>query len=414
MDRFVIAMIANSLYEEELGKRLGINPHSEYGRKRLNEYLEEERKSDELSAKIHLHNSNPGKFISYTEIRGEAGKIRQKRLEPYIQEATRIHKEKEEQKKKEIKTVKPEFTKEKTIEQLRDIRTQLSIQYDDLLEKCCDLEEKLKTKSTAKTRTKKIEDKISMKIELEKINNRMKLLSRTIDAYDTKISLGNYNTITPSTDLAISTMEENNTELLQLLEKEYEKLDILSTKKVLASQFGRVRLKGINKYDFGPFPFAGGLFSSLFIGIPFQNIVNLPFSVSNLLLGLGIPFVAGFGATSYGIVKSTKQKKEAFSNLNNYLGEEKLVDEISLDYDTYKESIEINNLIDSKIQEIMIILMNQKENEVILESSKKETKQTKKTDDMYIELLNEIEVSQKQSAPVLTRKLTPQKNRKEK
>ena len=96
MDRFVIAMIANSLYEEELGKRLGINPHSEYGRKRLNEYLEEERKSDELSAKIHLHNSNPGKFISYTEIRGEAGKIRQKRLESYIQEATRIHKEKEE------------------------------------------------------------------------------------------------------------------------------------------------------------------------------------------------------------------------------------------------------------------------------------------------------------------------------
>ena len=411
MDRFVIAMIANSLYEEELGKRLGINPHSEYGRKRLNEYLEEERKSDELSAKIHLHNSNPGKFISYTEIRGEAGKIRQKRLEPYIQEATRIHKEKEEQKKKEIKTVKSEFTKEKTMEHLRDIRTQLSIQYDDLLEKCCDLEEKLKIKSTAETRTKRIEDKISMKIELEKLNNRMKLLSRTIDAYDTKISLGNYNIITPSTDLAISTIEENNTELLQLLEKEYEKLDILSTKKVLASQFGRVRLKGINKYDFGPFPFAGGLFSSLFIGIPFQNIVNLPFSVSNLLLGLGIPFVAGFGATSYGIVKSTKQKKEAFDNLNNKLDEERLTDEISLDYDTYKERIKINQLVDSKIQEIMIILMNQKENEMILESSKKETKQTKKTDDMYIELLNEIEVSQKQSAPVLTRKLTPQKKK---
>ena len=414
MDRFVIAMIANSLYEEELGKRLGINPHSEYGRKRLNEYLEEERKSDELSAKIHLHNSNPGKFISYTEIRGEAGKIRQKRLEPYIQEATRIHKEKEEQKKKEIKTVKSEFTKEKTMEHLRDIRTQLSIQYDDLLEKCCDLEEKLKTKSTAKTRTKRIEDKISMKIELEKLNNRMKLLSRTIDAYDTKISLGNYNIITPSTDLAISTIEENNRELLQLLEKEYEKLDILSTKKVLASQFGRVRLKGINKYDFGPFPFAGGLFSSLFIGIPFQNIVNLPFSVSNLLLGLGIPFVAGFGATSYGIVKSTNQKKEAFDNLNNKLDEERLIDEISLDYDTYKERNKINQLVDNKIQEIMIILMNQKENEMILESSKKETKQTKKTDDMYIDLLNEIEVSQKQSGPVLTRKLTPQKNRKEK
>mgnify|MGYP003294590920 CR=1 FL=1 len=40
MDRFVIELIANSLYEEELGKRLGLNPHSEYGRKKLNEYLE--------------------------------------------------------------------------------------------------------------------------------------------------------------------------------------------------------------------------------------------------------------------------------------------------------------------------------------------------------------------------------------
>ena len=355
------------------------------------------------------------------------------------------------------------------MKQLKEIRTQLAIQHDDLLDQYCELEEKLKDKSTAETRTKRIEDKVSRKIELEKLNNRMKLLSRVIDAYDTKISFANFNINTPSTDLAISTIETNNKELLALLNKEYVKLDILSTKKVLASEFKRERLKGINKYDFGPFPFAGGLLSSVFIGIPFQNIVNLPFSVSNLLLGLGIPFVAGFGATSYGIVKSTKQKKEAFSNLNDNLGEEKLVDEISLDYNTYKESNEINQLIDSKIQELMIILMNQKENEKMLEYSKKhieelekdnehiryftnvektnhtgfdtviansgrwagyeipqaryaysspanykstrtERDETKKTGDLYTDLIDEIEIVQEQRTPVPTKKLTPSKN----
>ena len=92
-DRFVIAMIAGTMYEEELAKKLGINPHSGYGRKRLNEYLEEERKSDELSAEIHLRNSNPGKFISYAEIRSEASRIKKKRLEPYVEKAKRKQKE---------------------------------------------------------------------------------------------------------------------------------------------------------------------------------------------------------------------------------------------------------------------------------------------------------------------------------
>ena len=38
-DRFVLAIIARTIYEEELAKKLGINPHLAYGRKKLNEYL---------------------------------------------------------------------------------------------------------------------------------------------------------------------------------------------------------------------------------------------------------------------------------------------------------------------------------------------------------------------------------------
>ena len=99
MDNFVIAMIAETMYKEDLANRLGLNPNSEYGRKKLNEYLEDERKSDELSAKIHLHNSNPGKFLSYTEIRSEAAKIKKSRLAPYVQKAKIIHEKRKQEEK---------------------------------------------------------------------------------------------------------------------------------------------------------------------------------------------------------------------------------------------------------------------------------------------------------------------------
>ena len=95
MDRFAVSLTANMLYREELGKKLGLNPNSEYGRKQLNRYIEDQRKSDELSASIHLKNANPGKFISYSEIRSEAGKIRDKRLAPYVEKAKILHKSKE-------------------------------------------------------------------------------------------------------------------------------------------------------------------------------------------------------------------------------------------------------------------------------------------------------------------------------
>ena len=97
MDRFAVSLTANMLYREELGKKLGINPNSEYGRKKINQYMEDQRKSDELSARIHLQNANPGKFISYSEIRSEASKIRNKRLSPYVEKAKMLHKSKEPQ-----------------------------------------------------------------------------------------------------------------------------------------------------------------------------------------------------------------------------------------------------------------------------------------------------------------------------
>lgn len=366
-DRFVIAMIAGTMYEEELAKRLGINPHSEYGRKRLNEYLEEERKSDELSAKIHLQNSNPGKFISYAEIRSEANRIKQKRLEPYVEKAKRKQKEKI----SNSEFIQSEFSKEEIMEQLQKTRDELAIQHDDLCDQYDELAKKLKIRSTAETRTERIQDKVSIKIELKKLENRIKVLSRVIDAFDTNISLSKYNITTLSTD-STSTSESINQEFLSLLESEYKKLDVLSTKMVLSNEFATERLKGTRKYDLGLTPALGGVISIWCIGIPFQYIANLPFSLVNLLLPIAISGIGGAIGTSYVIKKLTHKKIDAFINLNNQLGDESLSIEND---DTLEEKLGLETLIDKKIHDIMIILMKQKEYQslaVSTESSKKQ------------------------------------------
>lgn len=79
------------MYHEELGKKLGINIKTEYGRRKLYKYLEEQRKSDELSAGIRLFSSNKKKSIIFSsyEIREEARKIERERMTPYMERAKR-------------------------------------------------------------------------------------------------------------------------------------------------------------------------------------------------------------------------------------------------------------------------------------------------------------------------------------
>lgn len=93
IDRFEILSIAEILYRNDLVKKLEIDPNSEFGMKTLNDYLEQERISDILCAKRNLKNNNHGEFIKQSEIRTEAERIKNERLEPYIKKAIRKHQE---------------------------------------------------------------------------------------------------------------------------------------------------------------------------------------------------------------------------------------------------------------------------------------------------------------------------------
>lgn len=253
------------------------------------------------------------------------------------------------------------------MEQLQKTRDELVKQYDDLCTQYDKLAEKSKIRLTAKTRTERIQDKVSEKIELKKLESRIEVLSRTIDAFDTSISLSKYGATSVSKlGTLLSTPETVNNELLALLESEYKQLDILSTKMVLVSEFKTERLKGLDKYYFGPIPMLFGVITAGIIGLPFYKIANLLFSSVNLLLSLCITGIVGAFGACYLMTKSTMEKISAFNNLNNQLGEEALAVENN---DSYEEQIELEALVDKKIHDIMIILMDQKEYQRLMEVS---------------------------------------------
>ena len=178
------------------------------------------------------------------------------------------------------------------------------------------LAENLKVKSNAKTRTERIQEKVSSKIELARIYNRIQVLSRVIDAFDTNISLSEYvvqNLSTYSTEY----LEKINQGLSIVLENQYKKLDTLSKKEVLLQEFSTERRKGNGKYELGLAAAVGGVGSVWCVGIPFVNIMDLPFSLTNLLLPIVVS--AGVGAVGASILqkKMVNEKIEAFINLNS-------------------------------------------------------------------------------------------------
>lgn len=313
------------------------------------------------------------------------------------------------------------------MEQLKKTREELVAQYDNLWELYDKLAENLKVKSNAKTRTERIQEKVSLKIELARIYNRIRVLSNVIDAFDTNISLSKYNLSTYSTHSS-ENLEKINQELSILLENEYKKLDTLSKKEVLSQEFSTERREGNRRSNLYLAMTVGEVAGMCCVGIPFVNIMDLPFSLTNLLLPIVVS--AGVGAVGAGYLQKNmvNKKIDAFINLNSELGNDALP--LEKDNNTKEEQREIEKSINAQIQRLMIILMNQKEVQRLIEVSNNEKceidsinksksgsvlaeltyEQENQEIDSAISTLNSIyqeQETQEQSGPV--KKLTPPK-----
>jgi len=254
-----------------------------------------------------------------------------------------------------------------------------------LMAKKYQTKERLKAFSIAKTQTEKLEEEIHYEIELEKANNRNLVIDQAINVLNSNESMlrrisSKYDISDKST---LKTEEEARKRIEQLstfIKEQYDKLDILSTQKVLHDRFWRIRSKFQKSTDIIMAAVISGMVTMHFTGFPLM-MVNEAITYSTEIANLATifsPFIAGIiGASGY-MAKRNKDHKKVFDSLNSQLGENALPEIYEKYEGAYEEQEEIKALIETQIRDISLAVIQLKEEQQVLESMESKTNQEKK------------------------------------
>lgn len=225
----------------------------------------------------------------------------------------------------------------------------------------------LKKFSKAKTQSQKLEEEIDYQIELEKANNRNKAIDESIILLDKNQSILNkisnkYYLIDKNAPKNKDEANQKSEELSTIIEKQYENLDLLATKKVLHERFWRVR----EKWSLRIRNIIASVIVSIFI-FAFSNFQSLLFAGFNMpsLMATIIPFIVGFIGSNIYITKRNADYKMVFNNFNNKLGESALVEDLCSAID---EKEEIESLIENQIKDISLSTVQLQETRRYLEA----------------------------------------------
>lgn len=238
-----------------------------------------------------------------------------------------------------------------------------------LINKKFKTKERYKSFSNAKTKAEKLEEEIHYQIELEKANNRNKAIDETLKVMETNQAM--LNRMSSRYDLndktAPQTKEEAETkvtELSDIIKEQYDKLDILTTQKVLHDNFWRIRSKFQKGTDIMVATMITGMFAMFFTGFPLMMVRDaITYSSSfGSLASIFAPFVAGMvGAGGY-MIKRNKDHKKVFNNLNSQLGENALEEVYEKFEGAYEEQQELTRLIETQIRDISLFEVQLQEN----------------------------------------------------
>lgn len=243
--------------------------------------------------------------------------------------------------------------------------------------KKCKTKERLNSFSTAKTQTEKLEEEIHYEIELEKVSNRNLVIEQAIAILNSNEVIlrqlsGKYDISYKRTEKTKEDVKKRVEELSTFIKEQYDKLDILSTQKVLHERFWKIRSKFTKVTDiFGASIFSGTL-TTFFILFPFILVIMVnDITTSNLFATLAIiftPFIAGsVSAIVYMIIRN-KIYKKVFDNLNSKLGENALPELLDNSYDSdYEKKEEFKTLLENKIRDISLATIQLKEKQEVLE-----------------------------------------------
>lgn len=245
-----------------------------------------------------------------------------------------------------------------------------------LFDKKFQTKERLKQFSTAKTQAEKLEEEIHYQIELEKANNRNRAIDETIKVLNSNQTM--LSRISSRYDLSDRTApqtkeeaEEKAKELSTIIKEQYDKLDILTTQKVLHDRFWRLRQKFQRKTDTMMTSMISGLFTMAFGSFPTMVIKDIMPS-SSVLGTLAVPLaplVAGVVGGSAYMIKRNKDHKKVFDNLNAQLGENALEENLDKRFESaYEEQQEIERLIETQIRDISLAEFQLQENKRCLDT----------------------------------------------
>jgi len=230
--------------------------------------------------------------------------------------------------------------------------------------------EALKSFSNSKTEREKLQEEVYYKIELEKVNNRNLVIDNTIDY----LKFNKFMLETLSNDYEITDKNKANEtrkkELEKEIKEEYDKLDILSTQKVLQNIFNsRVRSNFDKRMNSWMQALFGGVLIMMIICLPLIVMSDLIRSVT--LFSLFTPFIPLILGSSFiggYIIKTNKDYQKVFNHFNLNLGKNKLPESYKKYENFNDERLQIQASLESQMKNISLKLVELKEEENRLKS----------------------------------------------
>lgn len=265
-----------------------------------------------------------------------------------------------------------------------------------LFDKKFKIKERLEKFSNAKTQAEKLEEEVHYQIELEKATNRNKVIDKSIDILNSNASAlrrisNRFNIIDKNsqTNKEPEQKVEKSQELL--LKEEQDKLDTLTTKKVLNNKFWRIRSRYQKFMDTTIIIALTAVLSGFFCGFPLflvQEAITYS-SVCAKLVALYTPFVIGGVGASVYMAKRNKDYKKVFNKFNSKLGSDALKE---TEDNIFEEERQISSLIENKINDTSLALVNLKEEQVLETISRENVKDENNSMQNQIPLFTEEEV----------------------
>ena len=251
------------------------------------------------------------------------------------------------------------------------IKEELCKEYRILCRQYDDKEAKLRKEYKKKFGLKKDLFRIESNLELSKIGSRIEIIANTIDAVDAKIKLYSEIQSNPNNNTASSSsIIEAINNIKQVIEKDYQKLDILLEKEQLKREFNIERKKGLAKYELEEYITSGVILGLTLIAIPTNLFLGslLPLSIPAITT---ISCLIGAITTTILKVNYTNKRIKLFKKLNNKLKDEKLSE---TSQNTFQELDEISEQISKKKTDLTIMTAILKEQEKSYEAAKENEK----------------------------------------